>query len=152
MHQNPCSAAASGVRARRWLMWALSSHLALSFLLPGGSPGFSALPLLQQAGGCPVIHPRLPAGNCLSVPAGLTCSHRVQPCEEEEARGEGFARLCGLAGSKGRTEKGFWIQSSQMTFGKPQVTAKLTGSKQQSPGGKMWRRQWQWWVFDGLVS
>lgn len=70
----------------------------------------------------------------------LACSHRIQPCREEEARGEGCARLCGLAGSERRKEKGFWIRSSRMTCGKPQVTAKFRGNKQRSPGGKMWRR------------
>lgn len=51
------------------------------------------------------------------------------PAGRREMRGEGCARLCGLAGSKRRKEKGFWIRSSWLTCGKLQVTAKLTGSK-----------------------
>lgn len=106
-----------------------------------------------EVGGCQVIHGGLPAGYCpLSVPGDLTCSRRVQPVIRREVCGEGCAEGLRAHESKRRKEKGFWIQSSQMTCGKPQVTAELAGRKQRSPEGKMWRKQWQWWVFDGLVS
>lgn len=135
---DPCSAEASGVRAWRCLMWEPSSHLALSFLLPGGSAGFVALLLLWESGGCPIIHPRLPAGSYSWVLGGLTLGHRVSPVGRREVCGEGSVRLCGLAGSKRGKEKGFWVRSPWMTCGKTQVTAKLPGSKQQSPGRRTW--------------
>lgn len=54
---------------------------------------------------------------------------------------KGVLRVCGLTESKRRKEQGFWIQSSQMTCGKPQVTAELAGRRQRSPEGKTWRKQ-----------
>lgn len=45
-----------------------------------------------ELGGCPVIHCRLPAGNCLVlVLSDATCSHGVQPVIRRELCGEGCA-------------------------------------------------------------
>lgn len=153
--RNPCSPAASGVRAWRWLMRALSSHLVLSFLVPGAYPGFVALPVSQKDGRCLVIYPRLPASNCPSVPGGLTYSHRFQPLHSWRRRemcGEGWCEAPQACWDQEGEREGVLDSVIAMTCGKLQVTAKLTGNKQQSPGHKVWERQWQWCVFDGLVS
>lgn len=101
-----------------------------------GSPGFSALPLLWS-----LVGARLSiAGSQLAI-AYFRC--RVTPLV---AMGfslssggscvvKGVLRVCGLTESKRRKEKEFWIQSSQMTYGKPQVTAEGSGALRGRHGG-----------------